>query len=185
MKKIAFVGAGCTGKTTLLESLRLEYSGREDTVFIEEAARKFFAGNDLPDHERRTPEVQSRILYMILEGEKRVQKSKPKLVFCDRSVVDPIVYITLGKYRKVADDLFEQAQHWVPTYNKFYILDPADIPHQVDDIRVEDDTVRQGLHQAYLRFFAARAIPFELLGGNLEQRLQIVRGEIGATIELR
>jgi nicotinamide riboside kinase len=179
MKKIAFTGAPCTGKTTLFEALHAIYGDNEQVAFASEAARKFFAANqDIPSHKRQGYTAQSQILDLVMKQEAKLVSGQAKLAICDRSVTDPVVYTVVGGDRPAAEKLYKIIQDWIPTYTKLYILDPTDITHQADDIRLEDEAGRQQLHQGFLDFFADKQIEFELLSGTLEERLAKVQAVI-------
>ena len=71
-------------------------------------------------------------------------------------------------------ELLDRVKFWLPTYNKFLLLNPTDVPYQTDEVRQESEQVRQGFHNAYLEFFEESGIPYELLSGTLEQRVERV-----------
>lgn len=169
-RKIAFIGTSCIGKTTIVEEYRQRFVGDPHTVVVEEAARAFFTQNpDVVD--RFSVNAQERVQALALKSEQNAHDAGAKLILCDRSVIDAVVYTRANGDREGADRLLEKVKFWLPTYHKFLLLDPADVPYQADDVRQEDEQLRQGFHNAFLEFFQESGIPFELLSGTVEQRI--------------
>lgn len=175
-RKLAFVGTSCVGKTTLLD----EYKRRSPLVtIVEEASRKFFIQN--PDIKKRFSfEVQGKVQQVALENEERAHGSGATIILCDRSVIDAIVYVKAKGDQVGARELFKRIEFWLPTYHKFLLLNPADIPYQKDNVRQEDEAERQEFHEAFINFFNETGIPYELLSGTMEQRIvkvdEIIKG---------
>lgn len=174
MIKIAFVGAGGTVKTTLIDGLREKYRGENDVAFVEEAARKYFEKNPVPEDERRNIEVQGAIQKWAEANEQKAVESGAKLVFCDRSVIDTVCYLIAGGQNEDAENLYQNVVDWVPSYNKIYILDPVGVPMENDAVRTENEEMRTKLHQAFIEFFEQKDIAYELLSGSVQERLAAV-----------
>lgn len=173
--KIAFVGTACAGKTTLLEDLRTEYENDPGVAFVEEAARKFFEDNPVPIELRFVLDTQFSLLELIMANEITAEEGGAHTIICDRSVIDAPAYVSAGGDQSGSQKMYEKVRDWLPTYTKFYLLDPDDVPYVNDDVRIETLEVRQQIHEAYLGFFALHDIGYELLSGNQEQRLEIVK----------
>lgn len=168
--KIAFVGTSCIGKTTLLDSLRQTFT---DAVFSEEAARIFFStykGND-----RFSVTTQGQIQDLALANEQAALAKRPRVIFCDRSVLDAAVYTSARGDIQGARQLFERVIVWLPTYHRILLLDPADVPYQKDEIRQEEKSERQRFHEEFIRFFAEHKVPYEILSGTPQQRIDRIR----------
>lgn len=175
MEKIAFVGTAGTGKTTLIDRLRNEYTDDTRVLFVEEAARKFFAENQLGDDQRRNEDIQSKILAMILQLEQAAHEKDPEVIFCDRSVLDAVVYVLSEGDVDAAEAMYDELKEWVKTYTKIYVLDPDDVAHETDEIRLEDAQVRQKVHEVYVRFLRSKGIQYEILSGTIEERVETVK----------
>ncbi len=174
IKKFAFVGTSCTGKTSLIEHFKNTYSGNQSVVFIPEAARIFFTQNpQIAD--RFSVTVQGAVQALTLKNEQEAHQSGVKIILCDRAVIDAIVYVSSQGDTKGASELLKKVEFWLPTYSKFFLLDPADIPYETDDIRQETPETRQKLHDAFLNFFEETGIPYELLSGTIEERIRKVK----------
>jgi nicotinamide riboside kinase len=171
--KIALVGTACVGKTTIMELLRQKYEKSPAHGFVEEYARFFFESHpEITD--RFSQSVQEEILELILYRENEVIKTNPSFILCDRSIIDPVVYVGILGEKKLADILLRKAAPWIASYGKIFLLDPADVPYKTDTIRNEDETTRLKLHQGFVEFFEKSAIPYELLGGTLQERINKV-----------
>lgn len=165
--KIAFVGTSCTGKTTLVDN----YRDNPNVLVVDEAARIFFTQNP-GIAERFSVDTQGKVQALALKNEQAAHQSGARLILCDRSVIDAVVYVRSQGDKKGAEKLLNRVRFWLPTYHKFLLLDPADIPYKTDDIRQEDETTRQNFHNAFLEFFSETGLPFELLSGKLEKRVK-------------
>lgn len=175
-RKIAFVGTSCVGKTTLIDTLR----NNPNVAIVEEAARIFFTQNP-QIVERFSAHTQGQVQALALKNEQIAHKSGASIIVCDRSVIDAVVYVRSQGDKKGAEELLDRVKFWLPTYNKFLLLDPSDIPYTKDDIRQESEEVRQGFHNAFLEFFKDTDIPYELLSGTIGKRTKRINQIINTT----
>lgn len=177
--KVAFVGTSCVGKTTLLEEFGRRFADDQRVLIVPEAARIFFITNPTIT-ERFGKNAQEQVQSLALQQEQDAHEVGARVILCDRSVVDSVVYVRAHGDKEGAAELLDKVSFWLPTYNKFLLLDPNDVPYKTDDVRQENEEVRQAFHNAYLEFFKETAIPFELLSGSLEERIsrvdQIIAG---------
>lgn len=171
--KVAFIGTSSVGKTTLVEEYERRFSGNTKVAIVPEAARRFFTDNPHVT-DRFGVDAQGQIQALALQQEQNAHNGGAEVILCDRSVIDAVVYVQAHGDNEGASQLLDRVSFWLPTYNKFLLLDPADVPYETDDIRQEDESVRQRFHDAYLAFFEETGIPYELLSGTLEQRISRV-----------
>ncbi len=177
MKKIALVGASCTGKTTLFEALRTHYADHPQIAFAEEAARKYFSEHITPDHLRRTVKVQWGIMQAVMANEAAATKPNTELLICDRSLLDAHVFTYTGIDKKGAEALFQKVLPQMASYTKFYILNPADVPYKTDGIRLESEAVRMQIHANFMKAFEKYQLNFELISGTIQEKLQKIVAE--------
>lgn len=174
--KIALVGTSCIGKTTLID----HYRNDQNVVIVEEAARIFFTQNPHIE-DRFSVDAQGQVQALALRNEQDAHQSGASVILCDRSVIDAVVYVRSQGDTKGSEELLKRVEFWLPTYHKFLLLDPADVPYETDDVRQEREEVRQGFHSAFLEFFQDAGIPYELLSGTIEKRItrvnQIINGD--------
>lgn len=169
-RKIAFVGTSCVGKTTLLEELGRRLATNPQIAIVPEAARIFFTANPNTT-ERFGRKAQGQIQLIALQQEKEAYNTEAKVILCDRSVINAVVYLRTHGDKGGAAELLDRISFWLPTYTTFLLLNPADIPYKTDNVRQETEELRQSFHQAYLDFFEECGIPYELLSGSLEERI--------------
>lgn len=167
--KVAFVGTSSVGKTSLLWEYKKRMKNNPSVAFVHEVARDFFKDN--PTVKKRfAKDAQEKIQTLMLKREKKAHVSGAKIILCDRSVIDAVVYVRSTGDIEGANELLEKVRFWLPTYHKFFLLDPADVLYEKDDVRQEDEKVRQAFHNAFLEFFKESQIPYELLSGNIKER---------------
>src|SRR5262249_30314293 len=149
--KLAFIGTSCVGKTTLLEQYRESFKNDPRVACVAEAARIFFATYTRPD--RFSADAQGKIQLLALKSEQEAHATGASLLFCDRSVLDAVVYVRAHGDRQGASMLLKRVQTWIPTYSKLLLLDPTDVDYVTDGIRQEDLQTRQHFHDAFIDFF--------------------------------
>jgi nicotinamide riboside kinase len=175
--KIALIGTSCTGKTTLFEHFRREYANNDQIKFSEEGARAYFEDQkkkNEPLPARFTVDIQRAIQERTMTNEKTTHASNPTIIFCDSSTVDQVVYTRAQGDKKGAEELYEGISLWVPTYSKFFMLDPRDVPFKNDEIRNEPSTFRQNVHDTFVELFTEKGLAYDILSGTVEERFRTV-----------
>lgn len=173
MRKYALVGTSCVGKTSILH----EVCGRDGLEFcqpVEEAARVYFqsvrAGRPfLLRH-------QERIQEMVIDAESDAAATGASVLLCDRSILDPIVYVEAAGDRAGAARLKEAAGDWVNSYTGFILLSPVGVPYRRDAIRREPEAFRNWVHEVFVKVLEKSGLPYMLLGGEFLDRVERVRG---------
>lgn len=172
-KKIALIGTSRVGKTIIFEYFRKSFAGNPNVAFVEEAARIFFRQNP-QIRDRFSVDAQGKIQALALKSEQDAHQSGAKVILCDRSVIDAIVYVRSQGDTKGGNELLKRVEFWLPTYHKFILLDPAGVPYETDDIRQETPQTRHEFHDSFLKFFEETGILYELLSGTKEERISRV-----------
>jgi hypothetical protein len=174
--KFAYVGTSCVGKSTLLTRSASLNGG--NVLLVEEAAREYFTANrHVTDRFSAKAQGEVQALALAKEQEAHAQArlmGHATALVCDRSVLDAPVYVHSQGDNAGAQKLLEKVRLWLPTYSTIFLLDPADILYETDPIRDESEVTRQLFHDAFLEFFGGNDIPYELLSGTIDERLQVV-----------
>lgn len=174
-RKIAFVGTSSVGKTELINQLKLRHSDDPRIAFVPEAARMFFTSHpEIPQDVRFSTVVQGQVQDLQLRLERVAHNSNAVDIFCDRSVLDAIVYSRAYGDLEGSEELFIKVASWLATYYRIMLLDPKDVQYQKDDVRQEDEQTRQKNHDEFVTFFEEKQIPYEVLAGTVEERLDRV-----------
>src|SRR3990167_2895985 len=98
--KIAFVGTSSVGKTSLLWEYKKRMKNNPSVAFVHEAARDFFENN--PTVKKRfAKDAQEKIQSLMLKREKKAHGSGAKIILCDRSVIDAVVYVRSTEDKEV------------------------------------------------------------------------------------
>lgn len=171
MRKVAFVGTSCTGKTTLVNHYREKFKENAEVVIVEEAARIYFENH--PEVEDRfSNEFQSRIQELAQQNEQEAHFEEARVILCDRSVLDAAAYSLAMGDKDCSDRLFERVKSWIPTYSCLFLLDPSDVRYSTDEVRKENENLRGQFHRAFLELFREKKVPYKLLSGTLQERIQ-------------
>lgn len=179
-RKIALVGTSRIGKTPILEA----FAKRNLSIaIVPEAARDFFEAHpEIEIKDRFQKSAQERIQYVAFRREQDSLREKPQIILCDRSVLDAVVYVRATGDREGSEELLGRVRFWLPTYDKFLLFDPAGVPYEKDEIRQEEIEMREKFHEAFLDFFQETGIPFELISGSLEDRINHVGKILGLAL---
>ena len=170
--KIAFIGACCSGKTALVEQYTRRHLYNPDIYCVEEAARAYYRTHTAPV--RSSKIVQQQIQRLAIRNEKKAQASTSRLILCDSAPIDTVVYSRVNGNVKASEDLFDSLSYWLPTYDKFLLLNPFEIPFVNDEIRRETEEDRARIHQIFIDLFVEKNIPYEFLTGTVDERVKKV-----------
>ncbi|MES2152284.1 MAG: ATP-binding protein [Pseudomonadota bacterium] len=159
VRRVAVLGAESSGKSTLCEALAARY----DTLWVPEYLREFVdTMGRVPQEHEQYPIARTQ-----REREDAAAAIATRWLFCDTTPLMTAIYS--GHYWKRVD---EQLAVLDREHNYAYTLVTApDSPWEADGLQRESEAVRQRCHLEVLEVLAARAIPFLLVSGSLEQRI--------------
>lgn len=161
--RIAILGAESSGKSQLAEALAAHYQ----TVWVPEYLREFV------EQQQRVPTEadQLAIAQIQLQREREQMAIANKWLFCDTT---PSMTALYSRYYFQQMDP-ELARLDVEHQYDFSIVTAPDFPWVADGLQRESPTVRQHIHEQLLATLDEREIPFLLVEGSLDQRLQQVQ----------
>lgn len=162
IKRIAFVGPECTGKTTLSRTLAQQFQ----TVWAEEYMRTYLQHKWDTQHLTCTWDDLLPIAHgQVLLENKRIQQANEYL-FCDTCLLELMVYSYL--YYGKCNPKIERAALTHHYHSLF--LTYVDIPWQPDDLR-DKPHERESVFAFFEQHLNAHGIQYHILKGSLEERI--------------
>lgn len=177
--KIGFEGTSSVGKTTIYEwckrTLGNQGAAVEGLALVDEAATLYFRQHTVPEHLRFTERIQGEIQAMAIDAELTVMAGTPLRPYAfslhDRvAALSAPVYVRSTGDIEGSDRLFNLTKSLLGSYSRIYLLDPAGVPFQQNDVRTEDKDKRDQIHRVYLEFLEEKKIKYVLLSGTEEER---------------
>ncbi len=164
--RVVFLGAPSTGKTTLSSKLASVF----DTVWMPEYGREYWEVHQV--ERRLTPEQLVEIAEGHLEREDHLVVEANEYLFVDTNAITTYMF-ALDYHGSVHPRLVELAQQAVSRYDLVFLCD-VDIPYANTWDR-SGDVNRQIFQKQIVADMKARRLPYILLQGDLETRIQTVR----------
>lgn len=180
IKKIVIIGPESTGKSTLCEKLAEHFN----TLWVREYAREYL--------EKNGPEYSYDDLLTIAKGQIALEdnisfkfpitdiQASPEFFTNTSSLIPHHLFIDTDLYvMKVwAEYVFNNCHNWILNQiaeRKYdlYLLCDADLPWEHDALReYPDDRIRRKLFLYYKELMVNQSIPWTIISGNYEQRLE-------------
>lgn len=142
---VHIIGPSSTGKTTLCNAIAVKF-GLDQDCYIREVARSVMTAQNFTRDDVGRLEMQSAIMHAQLaaelHGERSARNTTARMLLCDRSAVDPIVYaiLTAGNDYKEAEkrrDVLLRSEGLSLAINRYrhgIVLLLAPVPEwQIDD----------------------------------------------------
>lgn len=165
IKKVVFLGAPSTGKTTLAR----EMANRRNTVWMPEYGRDYWENNHTD--RRLTPQQLVEIAEGHIQREEHLFQQANREIFIDTDASTTLMF-SLYYHGAAEIRLIELAQAAALRYNLFFLCD-TDIPYE-DTWDRSGETNRAEFQTRILADLQHRQIPFVVLTGNLEERIRTV-----------
>jgi NadR type nicotinamide-nucleotide adenylyltransferase len=168
IRKVLFLGAPSTGKSTLVERLAKEIG----TVFVPEYGREYW------EKHQRNKRLTVNDLEMIVDGHLRSERdivySANRYMFIDTS---PLTTMLFARYyfgdSGISKYLRLKAEESNIRYDVVFLCD-EDIPY-ADTWDRSGEVNRHMFQRMYYDELAVRKIPFYLVSGTLEERVRFVK----------
>jgi NadR type nicotinamide-nucleotide adenylyltransferase len=159
INRIAIVGPECTGKSTLAEQLAKHYN----TCFVPEYAREYI-------DKLKGPYTLDDIVEISkgqMKQEDELAAKANKILVCDTNLIVTKIW---------AEFKYKQCPAWIKeniAKRKYslHLLTDIDIPWEADPQR-EHPHLRRELFEIYRNELVLEKVPFELISGKPEMRLQ-------------
>ena len=156
--RVLLTGTLDAGKTTIAELL----TDREDVHVVREVARDLLTSD--PNFESH-PDLQAKILEEQARREELARQSLKPIIILDRSYLDVICYSRHFGHSIDEPSLINQLN-----YDKILLFSPADI-NVSSTLSAEMQRYRMSVHRVFLAVLAELAVPYEVISGNLQERL--------------
>ncbi len=166
VKKIAIVGAECTGKSSLAEALAKQYG----CLWVPEFAREYLESLNLP--------YTAAHVETIAEGQLLLEDQFADLgngyLFCDTNLW--VIKVWMDNSYQITPEWIEQ-EIKLRQYH-LHIITDYHIPYEADPLR-EHPEQREYFTQVYKQLLEKHDVPYLYVTGNLEERVQQVVEHLG------
>lgn len=153
MQKIAIIGAHGVGKTELCgKLLRYCKCHNKRSELVKEVVRTC----PFPIHEKQSIETTLWIICTQIALELEAEKKHPDFVVCDRSILDPIVYLLSANQNEVNQDVVEFAEKYSKSYDKLYLVKPSNSIMTEDGFRNTDPEFQYSIHAIFTQWLVGR-----------------------------
>lgn len=159
VKKICLYGAESTGKSTLT----LQLAERYNTTSVPEVAREFLTSNDF------TVDDIIKIGHAQIDRIKEKVRIANKVLFCDTDTITTQIYS--NHYLKTIPKVLYSLEKEI-TYDHYFLLD-IDVGWVADGLRDLGDR-REEMMNTFRAALEERSIPYTLVSGNWQQRLDTI-----------
>ena len=163
---VVFLGAPCTGKTTLSKRMAEDYH----TVWMPEYGREYWEKNQ--NNRRLTIKQLEEIAANHLEEEKKKILQADKYLFTDTNAITTFMF-SLYYHGEASPLLHELASAASSRYDRIFLCD-TDIPYD-DTWDRSGDVKRKTFQKQIIADLSHRKLPYLLLKGDLEERIETVK----------
>lgn len=166
MKKVAIVGAECTGKSSLAAALAEQYN----CPFVPEFARDYLGKLNLP---YTALDVQAIARGQMSLEDEAVENNNSPYLFCDTNLWVIKVWM---------DNSYKATPGWVEReisqrHYHLHILTDFNIPYETDSLR-EHPNEREHFTNIYRNLLETHNVPFVYVKGSLEERVKQVQAAL-------
>jgi len=163
---VVFLGAPCTGKTTIAKRLAADFH----TEWMPEYGREYW--EKYQKNRRLTLEQLVEIAVRHLEREDRLIQNSDKYLFTDTNAITTFIF-SLYYHGKADQRLTELANTAYLRYDISFLCD-TDIPYD-DTWDRSGDVNRKIFQKQIIADLNVRKIPYFILSGNVEKRVEFVK----------
>lgn len=157
-KKIAILGAECSGKSTLAKSLAIKYK----SIAVFEYLRYFCTKYSIPTNNFQQYYIANKQIYLENLALKHAKKSKAKYIFCDTTPLLTCIYSDF--YIKEDKYLLDLALKHQKSYDLVLLVSP-NIAWIQDGLR-DSQEVRKEIFIRVYNFLILHSIRFRVININ-------------------
>jgi NadR type nicotinamide-nucleotide adenylyltransferase len=162
MRKIAIVGAECTGKSVLTEVLATAYN----CPFVPEFAREYLGKLNLP---YTALDVQAIARGQLSLEDEAIANNTAPYLFCDTNLW--VIKVWMDNSYAATPDWIEQEIQQRPYH--LHIVTDFNIPYEIDTLR-EHANQRAYFTDIYRSLLEQNKVPYLYVEGSLEERVKQV-----------
>ncbi len=182
--KIAFTGSHCTGKTTLLNQMKIIFQNA-DFQYVTEVARGII-NRGYPLNMDANMDSYVHYINDQLKAEKRMQSCD--LFISDRTLLDPLAYALVNKKlpRPYIHDYFIDMMEsiWLLEKEQYdlYIYFPIEFPLIYDGVRPEDEQYRKDIDDQIAQLLKRNNVNFLKITGSPGERCDFMERLVKSNI---
>lgn len=170
IKKIVFLGAESTGKSTLAEALAKKYK----TVWMPEYGREYWEKNQID--KRLTKEQLVELAEGHLEREEKMLTKANKYIFVDTNAITTLMFSNYY-HGETHPKLIEIAKECESRYDYYFLCD-IDIPYNDDNGNRSGEVQRKKFQKQIIEDLETRHIPYTIVRGTVRERIKIVENTL-------
>lgn len=175
--KIVTFGPESTGKTSLAKALAAHYH----TDWVPEFARDYLQNKYDNAGEICAPSDLLPIAEGQMRDENRLAKEANRVLFCDTNLLETYIYGE-AYYENFENPVLKEAVE--KSRYDLYFLTAIDVPWEADDLR-DKPTEREEMFIRFENALKQRGLPYVLVKGNQQERLQAAVSIVDNLLKLR
>ena len=174
--RIAFTGVHSTGKTTLLDALKSNYS--EELYAISEIARNVISCGYPLGKDANVDSYINLISEQLKAENIFVNYGRDKLIIADRTLLDTLAYAKVNKglprpyIPEYFIDMLEQIWLIEKNFYDLYIYFPIEFEMKNDDVRPLGEDYRASVNDQIKRLLDKFSVKYLVITGSVDNRLQ-------------
>lgn len=182
--KVAIVGAECTGKSSLAESLSIYFSEHHSCNWVPEYLRFFVEDSKrtpLPEEQlliaREQKALEARLGQIVLSSSK---DSVNALLFCDTTPLLTSIYsrVIFGKPDSLVDQIAADHDYDLTLFAQ------NDLPWMSDGLQRDGIKTQTAVHEMIQQRLDELKIPYQSISGSIDNRIQQAQEYVGSLIKL-
>lgn len=144
--KIAVIGTHGVGKTTFSHMLTSHLMRQGKSAFmVSEVVREC----PFPINDKSSVDGGYWIVTEQIARELKAKAQGYEIIVCDRSSIDPVMYLNARHFLEHYNDLYEFAHNWMKTYDVIFYIEPAQGQIKSDGFRDTDKRFQEKVDEEF------------------------------------